>query len=118
MLFTLPSQRRVLKALLILFVSSIVARAVQADPQDIVRDAIPQTWLDPFLPENLPDLQYPSYFNEIDKARAQAFHGRYRLALITLGQAKVQKPAQKLRADRIRAEACPRWVNLTLHSRH
>jgi predicted Zn-dependent protease len=106
MLFTLsPQRRRLLAGSLTLLITSIVARVVQADPQDIVRDAIPQTWLDPFLPENLPELQHPSYFNDLDKAQAQAFHGRYRLALITLGQAKVQKPAQKIRADRIRAQS-------------
>ncbi len=51
---------------------------------DLSRDAIPRRWIEPFIPEDLPPLEYPAYFNDIDKARAQIFAGRYKLGLQTL----------------------------------
>jgi tetratricopeptide (TPR) repeat protein len=59
-----------------------------------VRDAVPNKWINPLVPEDLPDLEYPAYFNDIDKAKAQAFAGRYKLALQTLYKAKDLKPEQ------------------------
>jgi len=43
-------------------------------------------WIEPLLPEDLPVLEYPSYFNDLDKARTQAQAGRYKLSLITLSR--------------------------------
>ncbi len=106
MLSTLSRQRLpLLAAPLTLLIASMLTRVVQADPQDIVRNAIPQSWLTPFLPEDLPALQYPTYYNDLDKAQAQAFHGRYRQALITLGQIHAQQPQQQILAARTRATA-------------
>lgn len=36
------------------------------------------------LPEELPELHYPLYYTELEKARDQAFRGRYNAALISL----------------------------------
>lgn len=51
---------------------------------DFVRESVPRSWMDQILPEDLPPLDYPAYFNGLDKAAAQVFHGRYRTALFTL----------------------------------
>lgn len=96
---------RLASSALALFLALAANRVVQADPQDIVRNAIPQSWLEPFLPENLPPLQYPAYFNDLDKAQYQAAHGRYRLSLITLGQTKFPEPSKQIAANRVRAQA-------------
>ena len=40
----------------------------------------PRAQLDRFLPEDLPALEYPAYFGDLEKARALLFHGRYRAA--------------------------------------
>ena len=37
-------------------------------------------------PEDLPELSYASYYNDLDKARLQAFHGHYRESLISLAR--------------------------------
>lgn len=65
-----------------------------ADPDDMVHQTAPQKWIDALLPESLPDLHYPAYFNDLDKASAQWFHGGYKLALITLAKATPQTPEQ------------------------
>ncbi len=65
-----------------------------ADPEDFIHQTAPQKWIDALLPESLPDLRYPAYFNDLDKAGAQWFHGGYKLALITLAKANPQTPAQ------------------------
>ncbi len=54
-----------------------------ASARDVWRDIIPDRWLAPFAVEDLPPLEYPAYFSDLDKARAQAFQGRYKLALLT-----------------------------------
>jgi len=55
-----------------------------ASGQDMVREAIPQKWIEQYLPEKLPELRYPAYYSDLDKAKAQVFAGRYKTALITL----------------------------------
>jgi Flp pilus assembly protein TadD len=104
MVLTRVSQlRRLTLALLAVLLISQTSRVVQADPDDILRNAVPNVWLQRFLPEDLPPLQYPGYFDDVDKARSQAFHGRYKQALITLDQAAIKKPTRKIIADRVRA---------------
>ena len=61
---------------------------------DFIRESAPQRWVDQLVPEDLPDLKYPSYFNDIDKARAQMFQGRYKLSLVTLRKAKEADPVE------------------------
>src|SRR5262249_12686156 len=55
-------------------------------------------------PEDLPKLELPDYVQKdpLEKARAEAFAGRYKLALLTLGQAKNAEPVE---AALVRASA-------------
>jgi tetratricopeptide (TPR) repeat protein len=79
---------------------------------DLVRDSVPMKWIEPLLPEDLPELKYPAYFNDLDKAQAQAFAGRYKLSLITLGGIKDLKPGQRSDAALIKGTclaALGRW---------
>ncbi|HEY8669147.1 MAG TPA: tetratricopeptide repeat protein [Tepidisphaeraceae bacterium] len=59
-----------------------------AAEEDFLRDTIPTKWIDAIVPENLPALKYPAYYNNLDKARLQSFTGRYKLSLVTLKQVK------------------------------
>jgi tetratricopeptide (TPR) repeat protein len=65
---------------------------------DFTRDSVPQKWFEPLVPEELPPLQYPKYFNDLDKAKLQVFSGRYKLALQTLRTAKSDDAVLKARA--------------------
>ena len=74
-------------------VAAMLCAAPGAAPaNDLVRDSVPQKWIEPLLAEQLPDLTHPAYFNDLDKAKAQLFTGRYKLALHTLARAKDLKP--------------------------
>lgn len=46
----------------------------------------PNSWLEEYRPEKLPKLKYPSYYKDLDKARHEAFTGRYKQALISLAK--------------------------------
>jgi tetratricopeptide (TPR) repeat protein len=70
------------------------AFASTARGYDFVKDSIPNRWIEPLVPEDLPDLKYPSYFNDVDKAKAQVQAGRYRKALVTLAKAKNADPVE------------------------
>lgn len=72
---------------------------------DLVDDSVPMKWINPLLPEDLPDLKYPEYFNNFDKAQAQEFGGRYKRSLITLGRIKNLKPDQVADATVIKGRA-------------
>src|SRR5207253_3670540 len=61
---------------------------------DFIKDSVPNRWIAPLVPEDLPDLKYPSYFNDVDKARAQVQAGRFRRALVTLSKAKNADPIE------------------------
>jgi tetratricopeptide (TPR) repeat protein len=65
-----------------------------ASAQDFVRQSVPYIWMDEYIPEKLPELKYPAYFNDLDKARMQAFRGRYKTALITLQNVTQGEPAE------------------------
>jgi tetratricopeptide (TPR) repeat protein len=73
-----------------------LARAAAAAGKDnpIVRGTLPERMLDALLPEELPELSYPAYFDDLDKARAQSFAGRYKQSLLTLHKVKDVPPAQ------------------------
>ncbi len=62
--------------------------------QSILRDTIPHIWLDEYIPEKLPALTYPAYYNDLDKAKAQVFAGRYKTALLTLESAAKGDPTE------------------------
>ena len=74
----------------------------RAAAYDFIKDSVPNRWIESLVPEDLPDLKYPSYFNDVDKARAQVQTGRYRRALVTLSKAK---NADALEAAIVRATA-------------
>ena len=77
------------------FVGALALLAPLALSNDLVSESVPQKWIDALLPEELPELKYPAYFNDFDKARAQAFAGRYKLSLHTLARLKDVKPDQQ-----------------------
>ncbi len=64
------------------FIVLLACVVCQAD--DFVRQSIPQKWLEPYLPEDLPALSYPAWANDLDKALLEAFSGRYKKSLLTL----------------------------------
>lgn len=80
---------------------------LRADDENhpLIRDAVPQKWINPLVPEDLKELKHPGYFNELDKARAQAFAGRYKLSLQTLHKLKDVKPGQAPVVAQIRIRA-------------
>ncbi|HWE96689.1 MAG TPA: tetratricopeptide repeat protein [Tepidisphaeraceae bacterium] len=95
-----------LKTAVLLATALSAGRAARADNTDeLVRDSAPMKWVKPFLPENLPDLKYPAYFNDLDKARAQEFHGRYKKALQSLQTFNPQKPEEVVAVALIRSKA-------------
>ena len=49
-------------------------RRVAARADDFVRETVPQKWIEPFVPEDLPELKYPAYFNDLDKAKFAVVH--------------------------------------------
>lgn len=53
----------------------------------------------------LPELTYPAYYGPLEKARAQVFAGRYRLAVITLATLRPTDDATRIEAPLLRAEA-------------
>lgn len=55
---------------------------------DFKKETLPGRWVQQLVPEDLPALELPSYYNKVDVARAQMQAGRYRQALITLAGAK------------------------------
>src|SRR5438874_13838743 len=68
-----------------------------ASAQDLVQDTVPTRWMQRWMPEDLPELKFPGYFNDLDKAKALVFHGRYKAALnqlkkVTQGEANQIAP--------------------------
>jgi tetratricopeptide (TPR) repeat protein len=76
--------------------------AASGENNPLVRDTVPQKWINPLVPEDLSELESPSYYNDFDKARAQAFAGRYKLSLQTLYKAKDLKPQQAVAVALVR----------------
>ncbi|MDB5302698.1 MAG: hypothetical protein JWM97_247 [Phycisphaerales bacterium] len=101
--------RRVLpawKTLALIAATAGTTSVSRADATDeLVQNSAPMKWVKPFLPENLPDLNYPAYFNDLDKAKSQAFHGRYKKALQSLQTFKPQKPEEFVAVALTRSKA-------------
>ncbi len=55
---------------------------------DFRRESAPLSWIEQQLPEALPPVVTPAYFTVLEQAKAQAFHGRYKQALLTLRKVK------------------------------
>ena len=72
---------------------------------DFERTSVPGKWLDPVTPEDLPALELPEYYTELERARAQAFTGRYKLALATLGKVGADADAGEVAHVRGTAQA-------------
>ncbi|HSZ57204.1 MAG TPA: tetratricopeptide repeat protein [Tepidisphaeraceae bacterium] len=88
----------------------LIAPAVYAG--DLASDSAPMKWIEPLMPEDLPELTYPAYFTDLDKAQAQEVAGRYKLSLITLKNLKDLKPDQRTDAALIKGRsqaALGRW---------
>src|SRR5687768_10216163 len=69
-----------------------LAMSPLARADEFVEQSIPGRWITPLLPEDLPALEYPAYYKELDKARLEAFTGRYKKSLLTLRKAKDADP--------------------------
>jgi len=76
--------------------------AIPAVAQEIARESVPHRWIEKYALERLPELKYPAYYDELDKASAQAFAGRYKQALLTLTRVKNADP---VRAALVKATA-------------
>jgi tetratricopeptide (TPR) repeat protein len=92
-------------ALALLHAAAAAPTVARADGDVLLRHTAPHKWIDPFIPEKLPDLKYSSFWTELEKAHAQAFHGRYKLSLITLAKVTPQKPADFVAIALTRATA-------------
>lgn len=69
-------------------VAAFAVMAGRAPAYDFIKNTPPERWIQPYLPEDLPKLEFPAYYNGLDKARALASHGRYKGALIQLREVK------------------------------
>ena len=65
-------------------IAAIFAVSPVALAQDLVEESVPNEWIQDYLPEKLPELKFPEYYNDQDKAREQVYRGRYKSALISL----------------------------------
>ena len=76
--------------------AAVLIHPVVATAQDMTRRAIPRKWIDPLIPEDMPVLELKDYVKTdiLEKARAEAFSGRYKLSLLTLAQAKNADPVE------------------------
>jgi tetratricopeptide (TPR) repeat protein len=86
--------RRKLSTLLVLPVVLFGAVATVAHAQDLVRQTAPYKWLEPILPEDLPELDYPAWASELDKAKLESFRGRYKKSLLTLLKVRDGDPVE------------------------
>jgi cellulose synthase operon protein C len=77
----LPRRRRPLAAAAILGIASF---STPLFAQDLAGESFPNKWIESFLPEKLPELKSPSYYEDVDKARQEAFSGRYKMALVSV----------------------------------
>jgi cellulose synthase operon protein C len=90
-------------ALLGLCALCVAAVSSPALGHDFARHSVPGKWVEPVTPEDLPPLELPEYYTDLERARAQAFAGRYKLALATLG--KVGADADVAEVAHVRATA-------------
>ena len=94
----------------VLFLAAVAIPGAKAS--DLINDSVPMKWIEPLMPEDLPDLAYPQYFRSLDKAQAQAFAGRYKLSLITASHLPDLKPDQLADAALVKGSsllALGRW---------
>jgi tetratricopeptide (TPR) repeat protein len=93
-------------ALALCMAAAVIPATAQADQTDrLLQHTAPNKWMDGFTPETLPEMKFPAYFNDLDKARAEVFHGRYKQALMDLAKVKPDKPADLVTAALAQADA-------------
>jgi cellulose synthase operon protein C len=97
--------RQISVGITLLFLAFLTADVRAGDPDDLLRGTAPMKWLERFAPETLPDLDYPSYFADLDKAKDQAFHGRYRQAILTLHNFKPKDAKDAVAAALIKSDS-------------
>ena len=68
----------------------------QAEHSPLVDAVAPFKWIEAFTPEKLPEQSFPAFFGDLDKAQAQAFHGRYKQSLLSLAVIKPQTNRQRV----------------------
>jgi tetratricopeptide (TPR) repeat protein len=74
---------------------TLIAPSLATVADDFVRDSIPNKWIAPLIPEQFEEkLEYPAYFKDLDRARLEAFTGRYKMSLLTLKKVKDADPVQ------------------------
>src|SRR6185437_11544317 len=86
-------------------VAAIPAIAHADGNEALLRHTAPHKWIDPFTPEKLPELTFPLYFKDLDKAKSLAFHGRFKQAILQLANVKPTKPEDFVAVALIRATA-------------
>ncbi len=62
--------------------------------QELINESVPFKWLADYAPEKLPELKFPAYFDEFDKAKALVFGGRYKAGLLALQKVQKADPAE------------------------
>jgi tetratricopeptide (TPR) repeat protein len=65
-----------------------------AHADEFTRQSAPQKWVEAILPEDLPALDYPTWANDLDKAKLEAFRGRYKKSLLTLQKVPDADPVE------------------------
>ena len=74
--------------------ASLALATTPASAQSIRADSLPpMSWIERYLPEDLPALKYPEYAEGLDKAQMQIRAGRYKLALQSLQRAPAPQSA-------------------------
>src|SRR3954464_8013250 len=77
-----------------LFIATLFTLTPAAFAQDLIEESVPNEWIQDYLPEKLPELKFPEYYNDLDKAREQVYRGRYKTALMTLRKVEKADAAQ------------------------
>lgn len=72
----------------------IATPIARAAPDAFARESIPRKWLNNVIPENLPPLEYPAYYSALERAKMEAFRGRYKMSLMTLLGVKDGDPVE------------------------
>jgi tetratricopeptide (TPR) repeat protein len=104
-------------ALMAAITATVASPAFAGSDEQFLRGTFPQKWIDPLMPEDLPALTYPAYFNDLDKARLESSTGRYKLSLSTLRRLKDPKPERLAEIAAIKSTsqgALGRWDDALL----
>ncbi|HWE01260.1 MAG TPA: tetratricopeptide repeat protein [Tepidisphaeraceae bacterium] len=84
-------------------VGTSATRGDSAD--DLLKQTAPYKWIDPLIPEKLPPLTFIKDSSDLEKAKVEVFHGRYKQTLITLSKVHAEKPQDAVDFALTRAQA-------------